>query len=92
MLAPARRLRESQRPWIRRTFDSCGTLETPLLIGPTVTLAKEAPAPPASTPVSMTMVASVMVVIAAAGVGLVLLTWYYHRGDQKMNSSARGEQ
>ncbi len=64
--------------------DGTHMLEAPMLIGPTLVLAKEPPAAVPATPVAMTMVASVMIVIAAAGVGLVLLSWYFHRGDQAM--------
>ena len=64
--------------------DGTHMLEAPMLIGPTLVLAKELPAASPAPPLSMAMVAGVMIVIAAAGVGLVLLSWYFHRGDQAM--------
>jgi hypothetical protein len=56
-------------------------LQTPVLIGPTVTLAKEAPPPPESSPISMGVVACVMLVVVAVSAGLIFLSWYFRRGD-----------
>jgi len=64
--------------------DGSKFLQTPFLVGPTVILAREAPPAPPTTPISMTVVASVVVVIVAVSIGLVLLSWYFHRGDQAL--------
>jgi hypothetical protein len=60
--------------------DGSRLLQTPLLVGPTVTLVNEPPPPP-TTSISTTVVVCVVVVIVAVSVGLVLLSWYFHRGD-----------
>lgn len=56
-------------------------LEAPVLIGPTVMLTREPPPAPASQPISMMVVGGVVLVIAGVAVGLVLLSWYFQRGD-----------
>jgi hypothetical protein len=64
--------------------DGSKYLQTPLLVGPTVILAKEPPAPPSVVPTSMNMVGVIGGVIVAVALGLVLLHWYFHRGDQAL--------
>jgi hypothetical protein len=56
-------------------------LETPLLIGPTVTLTKEAVAPLAESSIPMTVVVWVVVLLIVVSVGLGLLSWHFRRGD-----------
>ena len=64
--------------------DKSKFLEAPVLIGPTVSLTKEPPAPTIKPPLPLALVASVLVVIVAVGGGLVLLGWYFRRGDQAL--------
>jgi hypothetical protein len=64
--------------------DGSRLLQTPLLIGPTVTLLQETAAPIATSPISMTVITFVVVVIVAVSIGLVLVNWYFHRGDQEL--------
>ena len=52
-------------------------------MGPTVVLG-EAKVLPQSTPISMMMIASVVAVVALAVVGMVILSWYFRRGDQAL--------
>jgi hypothetical protein len=65
--------------------DGSKLLQAPLLVGPTVTLVNE-PLPPPSTSISAAVVACVVVVIAAVSIGLVVLSWYFHRGDQALKN------
>ena len=60
--------------------DGSRLLQTPLLVGPTVTLVNEPPPPPTAS-ISSTVVVCVVVVIVAVSIGLILLSWYFHRGD-----------
>jgi hypothetical protein len=62
--------------------DGSKYLQTPFLVGSTVTLVKESAAQLPATPIAETVATCIVIVVGAAGVGLVLLTWYFHRGDQ----------
>ena len=59
-------------------------LETPVLIGPTVTLVQKSEPPAVSTSLPMTVIVWLVALIVAVAIGLVFISWYFHRGDKAL--------
>jgi hypothetical protein len=60
-----------------------GDRETPLLIGPTIYLPKDDSAP--SGPISRTAILAVVAVLATVVAAMLSISWWYKRGDQRIN-------
>jgi hypothetical protein len=64
-----------------------GDLETPLLIGPTVVLARSDAAPgDDSTPFPVFALVLVGIILAGIVVGMMIISWWFRRGDTRIQS------
>ncbi len=59
-------------------------LQTPLLVGPTVFVKDNSTAAPATSPVSLPVIVLVLAIVAVAAAGVVLLGYYFRRGDRAL--------
>ncbi len=62
--------------------DGSRYLETPVLIGPTLTLLQKPPATAETTSLPLAALAGLIALIVAVTIGLVLISWYFRSGDK----------
>jgi len=71
---------------VKMTYKAANSksLQTPLLVGPTVLLKDTPIAVPVSSPISLSVIAVVLGVVTCAAASVVLLSWYFRRGDRAL--------